>query len=389
VTDYQEADYDRILNLVIIEAHPQYNDRPSSKLAYLLKNTFGINRYDMDLGVVECRARPETQGRANAWLSRHLVPDGENGAGKAIVLHYQGGSGGIRKDLADWQGEEIARTALRLGRKVVLVDMNRRSPLAQMKGVVGLHNDDPLWQGLGNGDAATMAALFGSNSVEAFVGIDSGPGKIASTTATPTLICWTKNHPLEYHDPADNTDHLVPVGWREASPIEGDPERLQWFLDHYEWIEYTGEHGLVGKAISWLVDVLGGNYEDKGVVFVVPGDLRGAAWAATKLRGIAAGRPVEVIVSGNPRFPERSPGAALLRQLEVADKVRIAEVPIHYGPERPTNTRGHYLYVAEGLRDGKHFLLPNIVFQAGRDLSEWMPDVPVDEKIAQKVKELL
>ncbi len=97
---------------------------------------------------------------------------------------------------------------------------------------------------------------------DAFVGIDSGPGKIASATDTPSLICWTGHHPLRYHDPAPNTTHLIPEDWNKLPPLDCMADSLPLFLDaarfftrNYKFITYRpGE--LAQEACRWLRETL-------------------------------------------------------------------------------------------------------------------------------------
>ena len=96
----------------------------------------------------------------------------------------------------------------------------------------------------------------------AFVGIDSGPWKVASATDTPTLICWTGHHPLRYHDPAPNTTHLIPEDWHGMTPFSGKPyfssaehDAFEYFVANYRHRTYQpGE--LAKEACRWLKETL-------------------------------------------------------------------------------------------------------------------------------------
>lgn len=89
---------------------------------------------------------------------------------------------------------------------------------------------------------------------EAFIGIDSGPGKCASATNTPSLIIWTGHHPSPFHDPAPNTTHLVPQGFHGMHPVYNDPGVVSWFDSHYNIRHYQND--LSEQVHLWLQEVL-------------------------------------------------------------------------------------------------------------------------------------
>jgi hypothetical protein len=352
--------YDKIIDLALSEDFGGYTDRPDTKMAYVMQQKFGLP-YDADLGRYECRASQPAMNRAGRWLAR--LP------GKAVIVHYEGSSSPHRKNLALWQADEICDVIRRMDRIPVLFDFKMQSPLVDQKTVfrpdVG---KDDLWGSFGNGDAEMMSALI--RQAEAFIGVDSGPGKIASATETPTLICWTINHPKHYHDPAPNTTHLMPdAAWDTAGE----------YFANYLAFSYSNSYDLVNSVVQWLGETLDCTLpEALAIRLVIPPSLASAAWVVAKMRPLSAGRPIDITVAAKPDGDN-----GVREMLEATGLVRsvvVKDVPIFAGPERPRNTRGHELFVAEGVRDGRHFLIPEIAMQFGRTLAEWMPEVPVDHK---------
>jgi ADP-heptose:LPS heptosyltransferase len=380
-TDKEEAEvvYDQVLNLRLHEHYLGAWDRPDTKVSYVLRSVFGIDAYDPDLGQTKCSCTQRDLHAARRYL-RHVAPEKEDGRFGAVLLHYTGGSSKHKKDLQHWQVEEVVGLLKKAGRTPVVLDMQGECPFVDQKTVFSPRpGANDIWGSFGNAEAGIMAGLIRSS--EAFLGIDSGPGKIASTTQTPTLIVWTRHHPLNYHDPAPNTTHLIPRGWKDTPRFE-DERKTQFFLANYAHREYQGDHGLVSEALLWLAMTLGCDRNETAVKFVIPQDRQAVTWCLLKLRGLAQNRPIEVYVSGDPRFPLEA--LDIVRGFpRLIRKAEITPLPVHQGPERPQDTRGHYLYVAEGVRDGYHYLIPNNCFERGLGLDRWLPDVPIDREVDQ------
>lgn len=229
-------DYDRVLVPNFREHDGPYRtDSPSTKAVRCLEEDFQIDweaslgRYWVDFNGEPLKLASDDLN-VLGWPSR-----------KPVLIHHRGVSCHEKKDLAVWQTQELCRHVLsKRGMYPVLLDWSGASPLADEPGVVL-----PAQKST-EGDAAQVAALISLSA--AFVGIDSGPGKLASATDTPSLICWVKNNPAEFHDPADNTVHLVPA---DMTPPD-------YFLRNYRWSQYDGTvTGLVASAKRWLDRMLG------------------------------------------------------------------------------------------------------------------------------------
>ncbi len=90
---------------------------------------------------------------------------------------------------------------------------------------------------------------------QAFIGIDSGPGKCAGATDTPSLVVWTGHHPAPFYDPCPNVTHLVPMGYHGLEPVCHDEKVIQWFEENYMVRKYRDDP--VERIKEWLGEVLG------------------------------------------------------------------------------------------------------------------------------------
>jgi hypothetical protein len=363
------------MDLELHEAWKRYPDRPCNKITYFIPMTFGID-YDASLGTYQVNVSEEVARRVRKWLVAQC-PD-LNGRFNAVILHYQGGSHSPRKNIDHWQAEQIIDAIRQSGRTCILWDWKG----SQLEGCVRV--PDQLWGGFGDGDAETMAAMI--RLCEAFVGIDSGPGKVASSTTTPSLIVWTAHFPLRYHDPAENTTHLVRHDWRESCPIEGDPGREAYFRSNYDFISYRGEHDLVGQTCRWLEKTLGFTWTPPLIPVIVPPTVRAAVWVLAKLQYLVGDLSrVRIFVSAEMGDKEALEAADLYFAHSFIATIS-AKYPVHMGPEKPCNTRGHYLYVSDGFRNGVHYLVPDAVSQLPmKTVRDWLPDVPTDEEMIRKL----
>ena len=147
----------------------------------------------------------------------------------AVAVHYQGISAKDKKDLTHEQANAICNYIRDLG------------CVPYMMGNVPLGYN-----------AEVNCAII--SQCRAFVGIDSGPAKCASATDTPSLVVWTGHHPAQFHDPAPNTTHLVPVGYHSFKPVYDNEDIIMWFLANYSVRHYFGDP--VGEINRWLSEIL-------------------------------------------------------------------------------------------------------------------------------------
>lgn len=225
VDDTVDGEYDAVQSLGWTDCFETFADRPSTKVAFALKNVFGIEEYDPALGRYEVVPTPEDWQLARRIANKCGLP--------MVVIHNEGNSHPEKKNVPELYGE-ISYDCSRIG-----------------SGIASIPNGSTL-------GAGRLAAEISLSS--AFIGIDSGPGKVASATDTPTLICWTGHHPLRYHDPAPNTTHLMPATWAFLPPFdelenETAKDVSSYFHNNYQFRTYRpGE--LAHEACRWLRETL-------------------------------------------------------------------------------------------------------------------------------------
>ncbi len=213
VADYP---YDKEFKICLYDNWWGYTDRPNTHVAHSLKSTFGID-WDASCGRYKVDIDQDTINRVQ-WFLPMTKP--------VVALHTEGRTAKDRKNLSY---EQYSRLRCMLDQIEVLT-LN----LGSLKGT-----------------PTELCALIGQ--CEAFVGIDSGPAKCASATETPTLVVWTKHHPLQFHDPAPNTTHLVPWYHHELLP-EYSPHCIDWFEANYNIRTYRIDP--IPEVQKWLEEVL-------------------------------------------------------------------------------------------------------------------------------------
>jgi hypothetical protein len=380
-----EGPYDTSIDIGFYENYNKYADRPNSKVTNCLHEVFGLN-WDAPLGRYEVAISTQKINRAARFLrsigcvggtgdDRHTA----QGVHNAVIIHYEGNTSPSKKNLAAWQAEAFCELAIKCGRVPVILDWDGRSGLPDGKRIFKPDcGPDDLWGGFGSGDAEGIAALIACS--EAYIGVDSGPGKVASSTETPTLICWRGHHPIQFHDPAPNTVHLVPHDHRRLSPCDGMGV-ADFFEANYKYLTYEGDHGLVAGVLKWLAEVLG-HKEDPMTVcpacFILPNGIGDTMWAILKIRKIACGRPIDLVLSGNPGREIDSRAVPFLKRFPFVRSVKVSDIPALEDLENPTDSRGRYRYVSDGPRGRWHYLMPNRTLESGRRIEEWLPGIPVD-----------
>lgn len=208
------GDYARVVELPLgAEAGRCYADSPATKAEMILRDV-------LKLPVVErlCRYEVWPSEPAIARAAERL----EELAGDLPValLHYQGSSGRVVKDLAEPVMAAVCQILAEQGYAPVALDARQSAGVVRRGLASGIHDDDPLWDGRGF-DGGTIAALAQRAGI--CMGIDSGPGHIfgATNIATPTIMVWPSRllHPLHYYGLADHVLHVVPR--RHAEGIRG------------------------------------------------------------------------------------------------------------------------------------------------------------------------
>lgn len=221
-----ERHYDAEVLITLYETFPDWPDRPNTRVATCLHEHFGIP-WDAECGRYRVDISRECKVRANT-LFNGIRKDRRG----VLGVHLLGTTSKEKKDLTYWQGEKIALQIRRLGMVPWLFGPSVTGELYE-------------WGATPEMNCAVI------DSCEAFVGIDSGPGKCASATDTPSLIVWTGHHPAMFHDPAPNTTHLVPRDYHDLLPSHAF---VPWFESHYQIRKYDGDP--VPEVCRWLRETL-------------------------------------------------------------------------------------------------------------------------------------
>jgi ADP-heptose:LPS heptosyltransferase len=385
------ANYETVADIGWYENYSRFPDRPNSKITNCLAEVFGLG-WDADLGRYEVRLSASCRQKVKDYLRSIGCQEVAAEKFNAVVLHYEGNTSTWKKNLKHWQAGLIVDAILRSGRVPVVLDWDGRSPLPDGKRVFRPHvGPGDLWGSFGSGDAEVIAALV--HASEAYVGIDSGPGKCASSTGTPTLLCWMEHHPIQFHDPHPGTTHLVPRNWRAVPPCDESSEGLRvasWFEANYHYRAYGGDGGLVERACEWLADVL--RWPDPpppaGRSYAVPNGIGDTLWVLHKIRHVAAGRPIDLVLCGDPAREVDRRSLPFLDRFPFVRSSRVLDLPIldagQDDDDRKNDGRGRWRYLPDGERNGAHYLVPNAVLEQGRRLEEWLPEFPVDWDVVKE-----
>jgi ADP-heptose:LPS heptosyltransferase len=372
--------YDTVADIGWYENYLHFGDRPNSKITNCLQEVFGLG-WDRELARYEIKLSGDCRGKVANYLRsigcREVAAEKYN----AFVIHYEGNTSTWKKNLSHWQAKVLIDHALAAGRVPVLLDWDGRSPLADNKRVfrppVGKGD---IWGEFGSGDAETIAALI--HMAEAFVGIDSGPGKCASATGTPSLSIWRDHSPVQFHDPCPTTMHLVPADWRSVPPCE-DNQVASFFEAHYRFRVYRGDGGMVDAAREWLSEVL--RFErpkGAGVAYAVPNGIGDILWVLHKIKAVAAGGAIDLVLCGDMRREIDRRAIPFVKRFPFVRSATVLDVPVldagYEEDEKKNDEKGRWRYLSDGEHNGFHYLVPNKVLEDGRRLEEWLPEHPID-----------
>lgn len=244
---YPSPHYDAEVQILLFDTWANWHDRPNTRVSSCLHERFGLG-WDPECARYQINVRQQAR-----ILAHNLMVDVRNKARRSgtgiVALHYMGDSSPQRKNLSHAQALDIVRLIKDAGRIPLLLDPRDLSPVTETARIASTGKLAPSWWG---GDAEMTAAII--SHCNAFIGIDSGPGKCASATDTPTLIIWTGHHPAPFHDPAPNTTHLVPVGYHGLRPVCHDAGVISWFEAHHHVRTYDGNP--VPEVAAWLKEVV-------------------------------------------------------------------------------------------------------------------------------------
>lgn len=379
--------YDSVKGCGMFENYCGMIDRPGTKITNCLRDEFGINQWDADLGRYTCARGGVAAEKARGYLKSIGCVQNRGGKFNAVLLHFRGNTSPDKKNLFQWQAEAVVRLALRLGRVPVVLDWDNRNTIVDQKSVFcPVPGPNDIWGGFGSGDAEVLACLIQAS--EAFVGIDSGPGKVASSTDTPSLVCWRGHHPIQFHDPAPNTVHLIPHSHRRLPPVCDEPRMAVFFEKNYLSRTYEGDHGLADQAVRWLAETLGekelSEQDLSPVTYCLPNGIGDVCWALTKIRSVAKGQPIDITLAGDPGREADHRSVPFLKRFPFVRSVRVQDVPMLEDRDNPADARGRYRYLPDGPRGSYHYLVPNKVLEQGRRLEDWLPEFPTDYDVVKE-----
>ena len=232
-----------------------YADSPSTKADRCLREVFELAPMENLCRYVikPCEAAIE---KAHRYLRQVCqVSLGDDCRYPVVLIHYEGNTSSERKDLPHEVVRILCENIIRAGCVPIILDWDNRSPLPDGKRIHNPRVDLELWDGMGTGDAAVLAALTELSTL--MIGVDSGPLHVAGATSTPTIAVWTGHHPLHYMALADNITHLVPENHREL--LRGNREVGEtYFREHYRYQTYNDlEDALVAAVEQRLKDSTG------------------------------------------------------------------------------------------------------------------------------------
>jgi ADP-heptose:LPS heptosyltransferase len=228
-------------------------DSPSTKAEHFLRDALRLRPIET-LCRYQIQVDDEPRDRARAYLRRQCAADAADRF-PVVLVHYQGNSARAWKNLDERAVRRLCRELRRAGLLPLVLDWNGRSGLVGREGFVNAGHDERLWTRRGLADGATLAALIGGARL--MVGIDSGPGHVAGATDTPTLIAWTRHHPVQFYGRSPNVTHLVRQ--RHTESIRGDRgPGLRYFHANFRHAIYRKlADDLPRAALALLDDVRG------------------------------------------------------------------------------------------------------------------------------------
>lgn len=234
--------YSRVENLGWYENYSRDPRYPQTKPTNCLKEVFGIEP--------QSHLYFYSFPRAGQSPAREYLEQIANGR-KKLVLHYQGNTSETKKNLPHEVAAAVCTFARRCGWVVVILDWDRRTPLADNVHVFNPGAEHPIWGGSGTGDAGAIAALIEASDL--FVGVDSGPLHVAAgVSSTPAIAVWLEHLPVQFCDLGEHVLHLVPDNWRSKPPVNGDPGVSAFMAGWYRLRQYgigAGMHPGTGKAL--------------------------------------------------------------------------------------------------------------------------------------------
>ncbi len=240
--------YDAEVLICLYDTFANWHDRPNTRVSSALHEHFGL-AWDYTCGRYQVNFSEKVLDEVH-WRWTTFMPMLAAKGKPVVALHYKGDSSPTRKDLSDAQADSICDSIIALGAIPLILDWRNISPITH-RGDVGTTGRAEWSRNWGRAADYNCAVI---SQCKAFIGIDSGPSKCASSTDTPALVIWTGHHPAPFHDPAPNVTHLVPTGYHNLFPVCNDKGVIDWFEAHYNVRQYPIDP--CGEVKKWLAEVL-------------------------------------------------------------------------------------------------------------------------------------
>ena len=218
---YHDSQFDEVRNIRWAECGKAYADAPSTKASLCLEVEFGVKPVSAPPHIVVS----EQRAAEIDWIIEKIPKP-------YMVFHYEGNTAASRKNLPHPMARQILSAASRQGLAVVLLDWDNRSPHIQRNDVIHFDPSHPIWKGIGTGDGESLRYLI--DNAKLFVGIDSGPFHVATSSPTKTIGLWRGMHPVHYCDLTPNTEHILLPNHEDN--VRGDRTKaLDYFYANYNY----------------------------------------------------------------------------------------------------------------------------------------------------------
>lgn len=229
-----ESKYDRVIDIGWWECYRQYKGMPSTKVELCLDDVFNINA---DPSISDYVINYNPSSTVLEYLE-HICRGKKKIDNKypVALIHYQGNSSSDNKNIPHDIIDAYCSALVNWGIVPVIFDWDKRSSIPNDKTIFCPNVNNIIWNNAGTGDAATILNLIDLSCL--FVGIDSGPQKVAGASKTPSIGLWTKHHPINYFTHASNMTHLVPTNHEHY--IHGSENgAIDFFKANYKYKIYN------------------------------------------------------------------------------------------------------------------------------------------------------
>ena len=217
-------------------------DCPATKVTKSLIQEFKLEP-DPELYTYEVPITKEANTLAQQYIDKLPQKKG------FVTIHYQGNTSSSRKNIPEPIIRNVARSVNAAGYIIIILDWDSRSNLPNTKTIFRPGKKENIWNGMGTGDASTIAALIQKSCL--FIGIDSGPLHVAGATSTKSIGVWLKHHPIHYFDLSNNVKHLLPNSAQKHLRSGQKSKITDYFESNYKYKYY----GNLGKVLLKEVQI--------------------------------------------------------------------------------------------------------------------------------------